>query len=343
MQMREESLNQLLESNEIKDLTLSYSKLSDFDRNGAISLIRRNSTEGAAVKHGSLVDDLLVDNMTGSGLCDDKYYKFDGNKPSATLGSLCDVILTNYLTIPTGLDDIVEIIKLNNFWSNIKDHNTLIKKFDNKEFWDYINAMYEVGEKILITTEEYMDAIEMVSILKNHKYSKDVIINDYENIYQHRFEMPYKGFLMRGILDLISIDHNNKIVYFTDLKTGKAPAIEFEDSFIKWRYYFQGAIYKLASKKILEDLKLEGYKVEKFQFLYISKSDKTPLLYKMTDKWIKAAINGFNINRYVYKGIDELIDEIEWCWNEKEYIVPKYVVENNGVVYIKDNFIEINE
>ena len=254
MQMKEESLNQLLESNEIKDLTLSYSKLSDFDRNGAISLIRRNSTEGAAVKHGSLVDDLLVDNMTGSSLCNDKYYKFDGNKPSATLGSLCDVILANYLTIPTDLDDIVEIIKLNNFWSNIKDHNTLIKKFDNKEFWNYINAMYEVGEKILITTEEYMDAIEMVSILKNHKYSKDVIINDYENIYQHRFEMPYKGFLMRGILDLISIDHNNKIVYFTDLKTGKAPAIEFEDSFIKWRYYFQGAIYKLASKKILEDL-----------------------------------------------------------------------------------------
>ena len=212
MQMKEESLNQLLESNEIKDLTLSYSKLSDFDRNGAMSLIRRNSAEGAAVKHGSLVDDLLVDNMTGSNLCEEKYYKFDGEKPLATLGTLCDVILANYITVPTNLDDIVDIIKLNKFWGNIKDENTLIKKFDNSEFWNYIDAMYEVGDRILITTEEYIDAMEMVSILKSHKYSKNVIINDYENIYQHKFEMPYKGFLMRGILDLISIDHKNKIV-----------------------------------------------------------------------------------------------------------------------------------
>lgn len=343
MKMKEESLNQLLESNNKVDLTLSYSKLSDFDRNGAMSLIRKNSVEGAAVKHGSLVDDLLVDNMKGSTLCEEKYYKFDGNKPSATLGSLCDIILANYLTIPNELQTIVDIIKLNNFWGNIKNEATLIEKFNNEEFWNYIKAMYEVGDKILITSEEYMDAIEMVSILKTHKYSKDVIINEFENIYQYKFEIEFKGFLIRGILDLISIDHKNKIVYFTDLKTGKDPAIEFENSFIKWRYYFQGAIYTLASEQIIRSLGIRDYKLEKFQFLYISKSDKTPLLYKMTDKWISAAMNGFNINRYVYKGINELIDEIRWCWENKEYIVPKYIVENNGVVDIKDNFIEINE
>ena len=343
MEMEKESLNQLLENSSKIDLTLSYSKLSDFDRNGAMSLIRRNVIEGAGVKHGSLVDDLLVDNMTGNNLCEAKYYKFDGEKPSATLGSLCDIVLKNYLTIPEKVEDVLEIVKLNKFWSNIKNENTLIEKFNIPEFWDYINAMYEVGDKILITTEEYMDAIEMVSILKSHKYSKDIIINEYENIYQHKFEIEYKGFIVRGILDLISIDHKNKIVYFTDLKTGKNPAIEFEDSFIKWRYYFQGAIYILASEQILRGLGIREYKIQDFQFLYISKSDKTPLLYKMTRKWISAAMNGFSINRYVYKGINELIDEVRWCWDNKEYLVPKYIVDNNGVVNIKDNFIEVNE
>jgi len=343
MQMKEESLNQLLESNDDKGLTLSYSKLSDFDRNGAMSLIRHKSAEGAGLKHGALVDDLLVDNMTGSNFCEERYYKFDGEKPSATLGLLCDVILKNYLTIPTNLDDIVDIIKLNKFWGNIKNEAVLIEKFDIPDFWNYMDAMYEIGDKILTTTEEYMDAVELVSILKTHKYSKDIIINDYENIYQYKFEIEYRGFLMRGILDLISIDHKNKSIRFTDLKTGKNPAIEFEDSFIKWRYYFQGAIYLLASEQILKDLNLVGYSIEKFQFLYISKSDKTPLLYTMTDKWVKAAINGFKIGRYVYKGVNELIDEIDWCWNNKEYLVPKYIVENNGAVDIRDNFIEINE
>jgi len=348
MNMKEESLNQLLNSGDevdirIEDLTLSYSKLSDFDRNGAMSLIRQRVVEGAGLKHGALVDDLLVDNMTGSNMCEDKYYKFDGEKPSATLGLLCDIILKNYLTIPTNLDDIVDIIKLNKFWGNIKNESVLIEKFDVPEFWNYLDAMYEVGGKILITTEEYMDAIELVSVLKNHKYSKDIIINNYENIYQHKFEIQYKGFLIRGILDLISIDHQNKKVYFTDLKTGKSPSIEFEDSFIKWRYYFQGAIYMLAGKEIIKSLGLVDYDIERFQFLYVSKSDKTPLLYKMTEKWIEAAMNGFKINRYVYKGVNQLIEEIEWCWMNKEYLVPKYIVENNGIVDIRDNFIELNE
>jgi hypothetical protein len=31
----------------------------------------------------------------------------------------------------------------------------------------------------------------------------------------------YKGFKLRGILDLITIDHDNKLVYFTDLKQVK--------------------------------------------------------------------------------------------------------------------------
>lgn len=336
-------LNQLLEDSSKIDLTLSYSKLSDFDRNGASSLVRKTVLEGAAVKHGSLVDDLLVDNMTGSNIFEEKYYKFDGEKPSATLGSLCDVVLKNYTKMPETLIDLLEIVKLNNFWSNIKNENTLIEKFNVPEFWSYVNAMYKVGDKILITTEEYTDAIEMVSILKSHKYSKNIIINKYKNIYQHKFEIEYKGFIFRGILDLISIDHKNKVVYFTDLKTGKDSAVEFENSFIKWRYYFQGAIYVLASEQILKELGVSDYKLEKFQFLYISKSDKTPLLYRMTEKWISAAMNGFNINRYVYKGVNELIDEIRWCWENKEYIVPKYIVDNNGVVDIKDNFIELNE
>jgi hypothetical protein len=77
MKEGESKLNQVLNSEEEIDLSLSYSKISDFDRNGAISLIRKREVTGAGLKHGALVDDLLVDIMTGSEQCKDIHYRFD--------------------------------------------------------------------------------------------------------------------------------------------------------------------------------------------------------------------------------------------------------------------------
>jgi len=332
-------LDQALDNTEQIDLILSYSKLSDFDRNGAVALIRNSRTENEGLKFGSLIDDLLFNDKD---YFNKHYYIFDGEKPTATLGVLCDIILKNFITIPTE-EEIVNIIILNKFWANVKNKDTLIEKFNNLEFWDYLKCKYETVNKVVITTKEYEDSKEIINILKTHKYSKPVLINEYENISQVKFSIEYRKFKIHGILDLISIDHKNKIVYFTDLKTGKNPAIEFEESFIKWRYYFQGAIYCLAFFEICKNLNLKDYRLAPFQFLYISKSDKTPLLFKMTEKWILAAMNGFSINRYKFKGINELIDEIYWCWKNKEYSIPKYIVENNGIINLKDNFIEINE
>jgi len=332
-------LDQALDNTEQIDLILSYSKLSDFDRNGAVALVRNSRTENEGLKFGSLIDDLLFNDKD---YFNKHYYIFDGEKPTATLGVLCDIILKNFITIPTE-EEIVNIIILNKFWANVKNKDTLIEKFNNLEFWDYLKCKYETVNKVVITTKEYEDSKEIINILKTHKYSKPVLINEYENISQVKFSIEYRKFKIHGILDLISIDHKNKIVYFTDLKTGKNPAIEFEESFIKWRYYFQGAIYCLAFFEICKNLNLKDYRLAPFQFLYISKSDKTPLLFKMTEKWILAAMNGFSINRYKFKGINELIDEIYWCWKNKEYSIPKYIVENNGIINLKDNFIEINE
>ena len=72
-------------------------------------------------------------------------------------------------------------------------------------------------------------------------------------------------------------------------------------------------------------------------------ADKTPLIFKMTDLWLKAAFEGFRIGKYRFRGIEELVDEIYWCWKNKEYVIPKRVAEANGVVELKDNFIIVDE
>jgi hypothetical protein len=337
-EMRVSKLSEILDSDETIDLFVSYSKLSDFDRNGPSCLIHKSSGGKEAVKLGSLVDDLL---FLDKSLFDEKYYLFDGDKPSATLGLLCDIIVNNYMEIPQ-TEDIVNIGVANSFWTNIKKPELYLAKFNVPEFWDYLNTMFKVNNRTIITSSELSIASDLAEILRTHQYSKYILDNEFDNYYQVKFQYDYKGFKVRGIIDIITVDHKSKKVVMTDLKTGKGPSTEFEESFVKWRYYFQSAIYVKAFQEICDALDLKDYTLEPFQFLYISRSDKTPLLFKTTDKWINAAWKGFRISKYTYKGIDEILDEIYWCWKNKEYNIPKRVAEANGVVELKDNFIEVD-
>jgi len=340
--MKEEKvskLNQVLDKNiTIRDL--SYSKISDFDRNGAIALIRAKNNDSQALKIGSLVDNLIFETKD---YFNKHYYIFDGEKPTETLGILCDIIIKNYNKIPNE-QQVLQIIAHNNLWGSTKKEDLLLKKFNNPNFWNYLKCMFETVNKIIVTTKELNDAKELAEILKTHIYSKNIISNDsLENKNQLYFEFEYLGFNFRGIIDKVLINHKTKTIRFIDLKTGTDNADDFENSFIKWRYYFQGTIYTLAFNAICKVLGIEGYTLEDFEFLYISKKEKIPMLFKMSAKWLNAGLKGFNIGKYKYKGLNEICEEIKWCVKNNEYVVPKSIAENNGETYLKDNFIEINE
>lgn len=331
-------LTQILDNEEDIIRELSYSKVSDFDRNGPIALIRPKKEETQALKIGSLVDNLLFESKE---YIKKEYYVFDGEKPTATLGLLCDIIIKNYTEIPNR-EQVLQIIAHNNFWKRQKE-DTLLSNFDIPEFWNYLKCMFETVNKTIVTTKDMSDATELKTILETHKYSKNIINPNEDNYNQYWFEFNYLNFRFRGLIDKIIVNHKTKKVRFIDLKTGTDEALEFENSFVKWRYYFQGTIYTLAFSTVCKTLGLEGYTLEDFEFLYISKKEKIPLLFKMSKNWLKAGLKGFTIGKYKYKGLDEICEEISWCVKNNEYLTPKNIVENNGEMYLKDNFIEINE
>jgi hypothetical protein len=341
--LRENNLEKLLKDEETIDLTLSYSRISDFDRNGPRALIRRSEESNDGMKHGSLVDDLLTDKVTGSQIYKEKYYLYDGNKPTATLGFLCDIILKNYEKIPD-IKTVLKIVKHNAFWNSTKDEDKLIAKFDLPEFWDYLNVMYLTTDKKVITTNDDLAAKEAVSILLNHEYSKHLYFNENENFYQLPFEIKYKNFKIRGILDRLSIDHKNKIVYMDDLKTGAGKGESFLKSFIDYRYYFQGAIYIKAFDFFCEKLNLKDYTLAPFKFIYLGKTEKVPFIFTFTDKWNNAAINGFTtLSGYKYSGLDECIDKIYYHWKNDKYEFSQEIYQNNGCLNLNDEFIKVNE
>ncbi len=235
------------------------------------------------------------------------------------------------------------VVKKNSFWTRTKDETKLIAEFDKNEFWEWLKVKFETKDKIIVTHKDYEDAQECVNILLNHKHTHHLFYNDFENYYQYNFEFEYKKFKIRGVIDKLSIDKKNKILYIQDIKTGSSKADEFLISFLKYRYYIQEAVYSLAFDSICRNLNLEGYILAPFKFIFIGRYEKVPHIFSITEKWHNAALNGFKTKSgYKYKGLNENLDLIYYHWKQKVYHLSKEVSENNGEILLNDEFIEVN-
>ena len=333
-----DELEELFGGNNTIERSLSYSRLSDFDRNGPSALIKKSDISGYGVKIGSIVDDLLL--PPNDFKFEDNYIVCDYEKPTATLGNLTDIILNNYNEIPDK-ETILQICKNNDFWKRSKD-KTIVANFDKDEFWNYIKVYIQGTSKNIISTVDKEKSQNIVDAIINNKFTNYIFNNDFENINQFKVKFKYKDVILKGIIDRIIIDHTNKTVQLIDLKTGKDSALDFMNSFISYRYYLQEAVYSKAFKYICKVLELENYKLLPFQFLYIGRSEKIPLVYTVSKKWHKAALKGFNIKQYKYRGLDELLEDVKWHFNHRQFDIPKAIYENQGNIILNDNFIEIN-
>jgi len=197
------------------------------------------------------------------------------------------------------------------------------------------------GDKELISTEVYTQAEDLAHLIKTHRYTKKYFSDRYQREYSFLFNITIKGVMYRGEIDYIAIDHKAKTVQIIDFKTGSDPAIDFSRIFISYRYYIQEAVYMKAFRFICKHFNLKGYNLLPFKFIYISRSEKTPVSYTVTKKWHLAALNGFTTTTgYTYRGLYELIDDIKWHFNNKQFVIPRYIYEAGGTMNINDNIIQ---
>jgi len=324
------------EKNTIIERSLSYSRITDFAKNGPKALVQRSQAHGPALSVGRMTDDFLNEFVD----VNDIYYVYDGVKPSATLGKLCNVIIDHFREVPSK-EEVLEIIKKNGYWSNIVKEDVLATKFDIPEFWEYITLMIKGRDKEIVTSDLYFQAKDLAHVIRNHKNTKHHFSKKYERIYQYFFEIKIRKVVFRGAIDYIKIDHKKKTVEFIDFKTGKDSALNFSQTFVQMRYFIQEAIYSRAFKKFCSEFKLKGYKKLPFQFIYVSKKEKVPLCYIVSNKWHKAALKGFTTTSgYTYRGLYDLIDDVIWHYNNRIFDMPRYLYETDGTRKIDDTILQ---
>ena len=324
--------NLKLTEEQYRDLELpSYSMLSSIDKQGVD--VVGGVKQSFNFKFGSLVDMMCFEPHR----VEDTFHKGISPKPPTTnVKKICDGILEGLDGKEGQISDTVFVLgrrKQKKITANIKDYEKEILSqaaslgiYNNYSDQKTIETVTKAGKeyfkdkiksrgKVLIKPEMWDQASHTAATLISHPFTAKYFAQNVpgiEIIYQYKFDTVVDGRRCKGMLDCLVINHNEKLIFPVDLKTGEEPCKIFPMLYTSHRYYIQGALYREALKSIVDnDFELMGYQVREFEFVYISKlNPNRPMRFRVNDDMHQAALNGF-VDRfgYEYSGVYELLDK----------------------------------
>lgn len=268
------------------------------------------------------------------------------------IGGLVDCLLTtpeefdNKYCVPTASEPIGQMAV---FIKEILRNKTYQEAYDIAGFkrdsleavLDKMNSTWSIylkeqqecanGAKIAVSKDDYIIAKEVYRSLTTNPYTREYFIENtgIETFKQLDLIWEYKEIKIRSILDLVRIDHNEKLIKLCDIKTTGYAVDTFEESVYKYQYWLQMGMYALALYQwVSKDRNdLMGYDVQLKWIVESTKYIGTPQIFSF--KQLEQSWKGGVINNKKVKGFTELIEDFKFYtkngWNYK-----REVVENNG-------------
>lgn len=307
-----------------KDPGLSQSELKNLAYHPKYFKNRKeNKIESQALTLGSIVDCLLTENKNFDKL----FIVNEFNKPSGQIGMFVDYVLM-------GLS-FDEAYKKVDFKRKKDTLEKILDVYNTSNIQDYIKFLKVGKVKKVITKEEYNTALNVVNSLLTHKFTKDYFNSDkYDTITQLEIYWEYKKIPCKSKLDIVQIDHKNKIIFPIDVKTTSKSTDEFKDSVIRYRYDLQSAYYTEALHywKTYIFKKYIDYSIYNFKFVVENTEyPGTPYVYCCTDNDIYCGkYGGTTTTGLKLFGFDSLVDDYIWYVKNNQWDYKRNVFENNG-------------
>ena len=298
----------------------SYSLLSGLSKEGPISMygLKQDISDLDSIIIGSLTDSLVTD-----GGPPDNMVIIDKKPSNKALAIIKALALRTDLKAPYLLSvkneqlikeecDKLEYYKA----ANVATRIVHLKKYNK-----FVKALMLHGEDAMIVSSyHWWEANSLADAL----FATYPFLKGPDIIGQVKIIGKVKGVEIKGMLDFIEINHVDKTIIPYDLKTGIGSHNNFfETGFLRWKYYIQSSLYKELLTQSLGGTELEGYKVKNFRFMFCGRTDKLPIIYRVTDKWHRAGLEGFKIHGRIHAGVYELLGNYT------------YYIENPNTLYRK--------
>lgn len=173
-------------------------------------------------------------------------------------------------------DEILEILKEKNFYQTIKKDEDRLAKIINPETEEYFDFLKLRNGKTVIDVSTYARCVDIVDKLKNHSCMKIMGMSFNDNL-EHVFneiqievdaEFAQFPFGIKGMIDNLYIDVENKTIRVNDLKTTSKTIAEFPETVKFYNYWLQAAIYMRLARSLMHNLK-DDYKEYEIVFSFV--------------------------------------------------------------------------
>lgn len=340
----------LLQSDYRSHNSLNYSLIKLVDHT-PWELTQERGFESKAMIMGTGVDMLL----TTPDEWDKKFYVFEFNLPSQTtkFGKLVKMVYDSqdysdeFIAVAYEALEMKQI-KLEKVIEDFQPYkDLLILKREEQEKGKYV-----------ITNEENIKINRAVYDLQTHPFTakyftpakgieilyQTPIVYEHE-IYEPEWQNPNGEVIgkrtniqLKALIDLIYIDHNNKVIEPKDIKTTSV-IDSFYKSILDYRYDIQNVIYRKAILEYFEAL-YPGYIVEKFEFICADFSQPGKVRkFMLNDEFNTRCDTAFNDwvtkSGRKMKGVNTLIKNYLWHLETGNYDYTKEIYDNNGTIFLE--------
>lgn len=287
--------------------------------------------------------------MTDPGSFNDEFVVLYQNRPSGKMGVFIDSLPLD-LVEDSDKELYREAYEVAAYRTRLE---TIIDSlWKNDRYKDYYLSRKMSGNKSILTSDEMEEINNCKQCLFENPHTRKLWMNTEPHIkvlFQEPIYFSYKGVECKGMLDIIKIDFEEKIIQPIDLKTMARSLHSFPSSYLIFGYYLQAAMYDAAlrSKEYAEIFKekwgldIEEFEIAPMQFVVAEKKGSNPSrFFSCTRNDIRCGYEG-GISKMgkQYKGIVELIETYQWHLDNNYWALPKDLVATGSVdldVFIND-------
>lgn len=214
---------------------------------------------------------------------------------------------------------ILDVMKDMNYFQSLKTDQQRLDKIISTESTNYWSFLKTKGDKILIDQETFDFCKSSVELIKSNQSVCKLIgcnISDFDSIEVHneiflQAEVTNKPFGMKGIIDNLVINHDEKVIYINDVKTTSKELKDFPETIEFYSYWLQAVIYyRLVANNYKDLIEINGYEL-KFNFVVIDKMYQT-YAFTVSEPTLKVWLNRLN----------DVINKAEWHYVNKSYDLP---------------------
>ena len=303
---------------------------------------------------GDIVDFYLLDckgdEQEFDNRWDEKFVLFTGSK-SGQVFTLADEMfeITKNAMDEEGKIGVSFATRFTEAFKKVQDMGYYKKKTEDKALedfndnaYDYFQALVDNIGKTVVEMSLVEKAKRIAKDILNDSFTKDVFETEEHVEFFAKMPIEWKYTCKDGREiecksepDILKVDHNHRVIYIMDVKT-TFDNENFEFSYMKNGYYLQAAFYYLAALAWARQEGMAAYEVIPTQFIVgdTSANNRRPLIYKMTQKDLDCALNGFSINGNQRNGLLEIMEAIVWAEDNNSWNCSKEVFENKGVMPI---------